>query len=230
VCIIDSSLPFCAMSHFHDAHTKLAFLFAVLGAALRAVSAARVNYVRQCQGRIVEPLPPTQSDLFETLSTLVRARGQMPSLIDAVAQMLGYDAPPAPVPGQAPNTSNQESKPKVESVARRPKTEDGDADDSSGPIDRKVAPMEIVSMVSSSSSEEEDKKPAAVPSSTGNGDFASLKDDSDDESLPEAVVFQMEDTKPALVRSGTIPDAFVAVKDDSDDESLPDPVVFTQRD
>ena len=157
--------------------------------------------MKQSQDRILEPLPPSEASLWDSRSAS-RERGQVVSITDAIADMLGYVLPDM-VRSQRGRklegsnvTSSTKAKPKIEGVARR-NAEDGvsfnDIADDDFESDNlggaKVSPMEVGSWGV------DDRKPAAVPSRSSSGakshdDLAFLDDSGDDESIPDAVVFK----------------------------------------
>ena len=125
------------------------------------------------QQNIVLPLPPSEVD-FQNLDHL----GVMPqfsSLIDAIASMLGYELPPSiPAPARA------EMKPKATHKHEEEKV-----------VVPETTGSSVIPPPTKSAESVEDTKPAAKSAAKSQSSNIStfLDDLSDDDSIPDAVVF-----------------------------------------
>ena len=138
-----------------------------LGDAVRASKNSRISHIMSSPKHMVEALPPSDENLLESPSG--SQLGQFSSITDAIASMLGYELPPHLPPRKAAPVS---------SAAAPTGTNSGD---------KKPTPVET-----GSSEGMEHAKPAAVASRAcvPENTMSFLGDDSsDDDSIPDAVVF-----------------------------------------
>lgn len=166
----------------------------VFGNALRAASRARISHVSTSQANIMEPMPPSEEGMFDSLSPLQR-QPQFTSITDVIANMLGYITPNSSATSAARHNSGENRS--LPSIVHQPKENDEASNsdtevvvgsgktesvlEEGGNWEEKPSPIQIVSTPM-------DVKPIVTPS-FANGVPGDLND-SDEDSIPDAVMFK----------------------------------------